>query len=92
MPSFQFFINTLKEAVAEIIPLNHTEGDEEKPQKRFHDNKRPLNFEEENFFKYMKQLETNLTSSILTIYFVFNSSISFIFLLFQFSLKRILNE
>ena len=58
MSSFQCFLTSLKEAVADLIPI-----DDKLPQveKRFVDNHRPITSEEEAFFKHMNKVEALLS-------------------------------
>lgn len=62
--TFQMFTDNLKEAIVDIIPIkDETKMTKLTPEKRFIDNKRPMNSEEEVFFKQMKVKETDLMQS-----------------------------
>lgn len=59
--SFKVFVENLKEAIVDIIPIkDEIEASMTGVEKRYADNKRPMTSEEETFFRYMKDKESEL--------------------------------
>ena len=62
--SFKVFLKSLREAIVDVIPIkDESEIGARLVENRFIDNNRPMNFEEENFFKCMKIKELELVNS-----------------------------
>jgi hypothetical protein len=73
IPSFKVFVESLREAVVDIIPIkDDVNVCKSGAEFRFIDNNRPLNSKEEEFFNLMKRREADLVKSMnfSTIYFI----------------------
>jgi len=73
IPSFKVFVESLREAVVDIIPIkDYMNVCKSGAEFRFIDNNRPLNSKEEEFFKLMKRREADLVKSMKFFHYFFH--------------------